>query len=242
MSFRQSHQFRRYHPSTQSANPSATSVSSVTSDNPSISFSQFDNPSDTSATSNNPSVSFVPSDNPSVSFATSYDPPVSSTPLSSNPATLVNRNTIEPTHHAPGTASLYLPVECLLTLPGHRAFTQYLRVPSEQQAQIDLTPAHGPSANPCPHPEDIPYYPSEAFSEGDLLTDGLQISEDPFSSPSRNSHKKIRQWKQWSDEVIPSLIQPYLRYQRLSRKLCDPVTPQLLICKNNCVCHQLKVV
>ncbi|KIM66636.1 hypothetical protein SCLCIDRAFT_110141, partial [Scleroderma citrinum Foug A] len=48
--------------------------------------------------------------------------------------------------------------------------------------------------------------------------------------------------KRWSDEVIPSLIQPYLRYQRLSRKLRDPVTPQLLICKNNCVCHHLKVV
>ena len=223
MSFHWPCQFRRYHPSTQSANPSATSVSSVTSDNPSISFSQSDNPSNTSATSNNPSVSFIPSDNPSVSFAPSYDPPVSSAPLLGNLAALVNCNMIEPTHHAPGTASLYLPVEHLLTLPGCQTFTQYLCVPSKQQAQIDLTPAHGPSANPCPHPEDIPYYPSEAFSEGNLLTDGLQISEDPFSSPSWNSCKKIRQWKLWSDEVIPSLIQPYLRYQRLSRKLHDPV-------------------
>ena len=208
MSFHQPCQFRRYHPSMQSANPSATFVSSVTSKNLSVSFSQSDNPSDTSAASNTTSVSFVPSDNPSVSFAPSYDPPVSSAPLLGNPAALVNCNTIEPTCRAPGTASLYLLVECLLTLPGHQAFTQYLRVPSKQQAQIDLTPVHGPSANPCPHPEDIPYYPSEAFSEGDLLTDGLQVSEDPFSLPSRNSHKKIRQWKRWPDEVIPSLIQP----------------------------------
>ena len=117
-------QFRRYHPSTQSANPSATSVSSVTSDNLSVSFSQSDNPSDTSAASNNPSISFVPSDNPSVSFAPSYDPPVSSAPLSGNPAALVNCNMIEPTRCAPGTASLYLPVERLLTLPGRQAFTQ----------------------------------------------------------------------------------------------------------------------
>ncbi|KIM51648.1 hypothetical protein SCLCIDRAFT_33290 [Scleroderma citrinum Foug A] len=102
----------------QSANPSATFVSSVTSKNLSVSFSQSDNPSDTSAASDTTSVSFVPSDNPSVSFAPSYDPPVSSAPLLGNPATLVNCNTIEPTHHAPGTALLYLPIECLLTLPG----------------------------------------------------------------------------------------------------------------------------
>ncbi|KIM51865.1 hypothetical protein SCLCIDRAFT_99359, partial [Scleroderma citrinum Foug A] len=33
-----------------------------------------------------------------------------------------------------------------------------------------------------------------------------------------------------------------LRYKRLSRKLCDPVSPQIPVCKNNCVCRHLKVM
>ena len=152
-----------------------------------------------------------------------------------------NCNVIEPTRRAPGTASLYLPVKCLVTLPGHHAFTQYLCVPSKQ-AQTGSTPAPGPSTDPYPHSGGTSYHSAELFYEGDLLTDELQISQDQFSLPSRNSCKKIRQWQQWSDEVIPSLIQPFLRYKRLSRKLHDPVSPQIPVCKNNCVCCHLKVM
>ena len=224
----------------QSMNPPIASISSAPSVAfaPSIAFA----PSVAFAPSNDASISFAPSNNLSTSFASSDGPSISFAPSDNpNPAVLVNCNVIEPACRAPGTASLYLPVEHLVTLPGCHAFTQYLCVPSEQ-AQTGSTPAPGPSTDPYPHSGGASYHSAELFYEGDLLTDGLQISQDQFSLPSRNSCKKIRQWQQWSDEVIPSLIQPFLRYKRLSRKLHDPVSPQIPVCKNNCVCCHLKVM
>ena len=124
MSFCWPRQFRRSHPSAQqSSNLPTASISSAAPNNLSISFTAPDNPSVPSAASNDLSVSFA---------------------LFNNPSVLVNCNTIEPTHHAPGTASLYLPVEHFLTLPGRCAFTQFFCVLSEQQAQTGSTPAHGP--------------------------------------------------------------------------------------------------
>ncbi|KIM60176.1 hypothetical protein SCLCIDRAFT_26823 [Scleroderma citrinum Foug A] len=88
-----------------------------------------------------------------LSAAQSAYPPTttaSSTPsdlLQVNQAVLVDCDTIEPTCHVPGMASLYLPVERLLTLPGRHAFTQHLPVPSEQQAQTSEALAHGTSTD-----------------------------------------------------------------------------------------------
>ena len=180
----------------QSMNPPITSISSALS----VAFVPSNDTSVSFAPSNNPSTSFASSDGPSISFAPSDNP---------NPAVLVNCNAIEPAHHAPGTASLYLLVKHLVTLPGHRAFTQYLCVPSEQ-AQTGSTPAPGPSTDPYPHSGVHLTIQLNFFYKGDLLMDGLQISQDQFSLPSQNSHKKIRQWQQWSDEVIPSLIHHFL--------------------------------
>ncbi|KIM57666.1 hypothetical protein SCLCIDRAFT_86133, partial [Scleroderma citrinum Foug A] len=59
---------------------------------------------------------------------------------------------------------------------------------------------------------------------------------------SQNSRKKIRQWQRWSNEIIPSLVQPYLKYRRLSRSLCDPVATQPLTHECQCVRHHLKIV
>ena len=230
MSFRQPRPFRRCRPSTQSANLPIASVSSAVSNNLSISLTASDVLP----------VSSVPSVNISVSSSPSDVPPVSSAPsdlLLVNAPLLVNCNTIEPSCRAPGIASLYLPVEHLLTLPGRRAFTQH-HVPSEP-ARTDSAPARGPSAGPYSDSEGTPHLSSDFDCGDNLLTDGLQISHDPLS---RNSRKKMRQWQRWSDEVIPSLVRPFLRYQRLSRKLRNPVTSEPLVCKNNCVRRHLKVV
>lgn len=71
--------------------------------------------------------------------------------------------------------------------------------------------------------------------------DGLQISQDWYSSPTRNTRKKMRQWQRWSDEVIPSLIQPYLKYRRLSRSLRETVVSQSPIHECQCIHRHLKI-
>ncbi|KIK24162.1 hypothetical protein PISMIDRAFT_646625, partial [Pisolithus microcarpus 441] len=71
--------------------------------------------------------------------------------------------------------------------------------------------------------------------------DGLHISQDPFSSPSRSAGKKMRQWQWWLCDVIPSLVQPYLSYWRLSNHFRNPVNYELPMC--NCQLSQrLKVI
>ncbi|KAI5988024.1 hypothetical protein EDD15DRAFT_2172880 [Pisolithus albus] len=66
----------------------------------------------------------------------------------------------------------------------------------------------------------------------DCLTDGLHVSQDPFSPPSRSAGKKMRQWQRWSRDVIPSLVQPYLSYRRLSNRFRNPVNYEPPTC--NC--------
>ena len=58
---------------------------------------------------------------------------------------------------------------------------------TEQQARTGSTPAHGPLIDPYADLEGTSYPSSENIYEGDLLTDGLHISQDLFSSPSWNS-------------------------------------------------------
>ncbi|KAF8834073.1 hypothetical protein BDN67DRAFT_872830, partial [Paxillus ammoniavirescens] len=48
--------------------------------------------------------------------------------------------------------------------------------------------------------------------------------------------------QRWSLEVIPSLIQPYLEYRRLSENLRNEVIREISACDNGCSRRQLKVV
>ncbi|KIK15234.1 hypothetical protein PISMIDRAFT_57995, partial [Pisolithus microcarpus 441] len=53
--------------------------------------------------------------------------------------------------------------------------------------------------------------------------------------------KMMRQWQQWSSTTIPSLIEPYLVYRRLSRNFQDVVDYELPQC--NCqLSRRLKVL
>ena len=164
MSFHCSSQFTRRRPSSQSARLPSASV--PTSDH---SVSSAQSLSLTPSASCVPSVSLVPSDLSSI-----------------NPTILVNRNAVEPICRVSGTASLYLPIKRTLTLPGHRTFTQHPHVPSKQQTRTGSTPADDLSTGPHPNLEDGPS-PWSKFHDSNLLTDGLQVSQDPFSLPSRNS-------------------------------------------------------
>ncbi|KIO01257.1 hypothetical protein M404DRAFT_150603, partial [Pisolithus tinctorius Marx 270] len=48
--------------------------------------------------------------------------------------------------------------------------------------------------------------------------------------------KKMKQWQQWLHTVIPSLLQPYLAYRRLSNHFWNPVDYELPMCG----CHQTR--
>ncbi|KAI6109939.1 hypothetical protein F5141DRAFT_1064026 [Pisolithus sp. B1] len=126
---------------------------------------------------------------------------------------LVDHQSVDPLHCAPGTANLYLPVERLLTLPGHCTFTQPPRDPSGFHAFSASAGSSIPPPKIFMYPEDEP--PS------DSLMDHLH-----------NSQKKVRQWQQWSSTTIPSLIKPYLAYWQQSRHFQDAVNYELPQC--NC--------
>ncbi|KIO01258.1 hypothetical protein M404DRAFT_28800 [Pisolithus tinctorius Marx 270] len=98
-------------------------------------------------------------------------------------AVLVDHQTAEPSHCVPGTAGLYLPVECLLTLPGCCAFTQHPSDSSNphiqrRSASSTARPLEPSAGSECDLSHDAAF---------DCLTDGLHISQDPLLSPSRNA-------------------------------------------------------
>ncbi|KAI6016833.1 hypothetical protein BKA83DRAFT_4059403 [Pisolithus microcarpus] len=149
----------------------------------------------------------------------------------------MDHHTVEPPRCACGTAGHYLPVESLLTLPGGRTFTQYPHVASDLRFHRDSTPSTTLPSRTSGRGEQGP----SSDSAFDCLTDGLHISQDPLSSPSRNSCRKTRQWQRWSQDIIPALIEPYLSYWRLSNRFQNPVDYELPTC--NCqLTRKLKVI
>ncbi|KIJ61169.1 hypothetical protein HYDPIDRAFT_31679 [Hydnomerulius pinastri MD-312] len=153
---------------------------------------------------------------------------------------VIEQHLVKPPRCAPNTGQLYLPVEPLITLPSHRIFTHHeppshpMRTnPSALQAPI--VAGYSPPASPD--------YDLQIDTDPDiLLTDGLHVSQDPLATASRNSRKKMKQWQRWSSEVIPSLIQPYLKYRRLSNGSRNEVIREPPLCENGCPRCQLKVV
>ncbi|KAG1876144.1 hypothetical protein C8R48DRAFT_745646 [Suillus tomentosus] len=74
------------------------------------------------------------------------------------------------------------------------------------------------------------------ISDGDLLT----------PSRSNNRQKKINQWRRWTNEVIPSLIAPYLAYLRKSTSLRNRIELQpdeaaAFQCRSSCRRRALEI-
>jgi len=51
---------------------------------------------------------------------------------------------------------------------------------------------------------------------------------------NKNYVKKARQWKKWRENVIPSLLYPYLKILRQTHSLRDPIPVTTMICPNSC--------
>ncbi|KAF9233092.1 hypothetical protein BU15DRAFT_66899 [Melanogaster broomeanus] len=157
----------------------------------------------------------------------------------------------KPLHRAPNTGHLYLPVEPLVTLPGHHVFTQRESVshpPATTHHESPIRTCNNASVHEAPIASGATQFvPSDNDFQFEmdsdlLLTEGLHISQDPLVAVSRNSRKKLKQWQRWSLEVIPSLIQPFLEYKRLSDNLRNEVVRESSICGNDCAKRKLKIV
>ncbi|KAI5985254.1 hypothetical protein EDD15DRAFT_2390194 [Pisolithus albus] len=100
---------------------------------------------------------------------------------SDDPSALIDRRTVKPPRRVPGTASLYLPVERLLTLPGRRSFTQHSHVTSDPHIRCS-----SPSSTTLPLGASMRGEPEPSSDSAfDCLTDGLH----PYLSYRRLSNR-----------------------------------------------------
>jgi CxC1 like cysteine cluster associated with KDZ transposases len=119
---------------------------------------------------------------------------------------------------------LYLPgPEQILTLPGQ----SYSQMPfSSHGRSANATSTHVPQnvgrhtgARDCSaDPDDNPYRSPGAF---DIIND-IFVADAPKSEElqrEKQRQKKEKQWKKWTQEVIPSLLRPHLRLLRKSASL-----------------------
>lgn len=105
----------------------------------------------------------------------------------------------------------------LLVLPGRQRFTQTISSSSRHSLAQDQSHLHSPSsADP---PDHDPFITDEP-----LFSNFLYEPDGPINLPHTHLsglQKKQNQWQRWSQEVIPSLIEPYLAYCR-NQNPCNP--------------------
>ena len=146
--------------------------------------------------------------------------PLPRTPTNSCP-TVSCEPWVARTRRAPGTRHLPSPPP-LLVLPGRQRYTQNIRAPSRhslvQHGEVGLhsrITTEPPSIDP-------------SVDDQPLFSDSLYMPEGPIDIPRprlSGLQKKQNQWRRWSQEVIPSLITPYLTYIQQSGSLQS--TPDL---------------
>jgi hypothetical protein len=131
------------------------------------------------------------------------------------------------------TSGLYLGPQPLLTLPGGQVFTQIS--PSKLNLHSRQSFHSSYDSDALGDAPDVEYLP---------LSQGLHVTSDPFSEVTRvntNVKKRKKQWHQWSQEVIPSLLKPYFRYLRLSQSLKSRPETVQTFCHSNCNSRHLTV-
>jgi hypothetical protein len=113
---------------------------------------------------------------------------------------------------------LYLPgPEQILTLPGQ----SYSQLPSSSRGRsTNASSTYVPQnvGDFSAGPDDNPYRSPGAF---DIIND-IFVADAPESEElqrEKQRRKKEKQWKKWTQEVIPSLLRPHLRLLRKSASL-----------------------
>ncbi|OJA11305.1 hypothetical protein AZE42_09657 [Rhizopogon vesiculosus] len=140
-----------------------------------------------------------------------HPPPV--TPTNSQPTTIICEPWMVRTHRAPQAA--HKPAPPVLVLPGQQRFTQNVVSSSRHSIVQDENNPHPPIGADL---LDIDPF----IGDEPLFSDSLYMPDGPIDLPRQrlsSLQKKQNQWQRWSEEVIPSLISPYLSYIRQSASL-----------------------
>jgi hypothetical protein len=126
-------------------------------------------------------------------------------------------------HRRPdGTKAFYLPAPPpVFVLPGHQRLAQ--------------------------HPAAVPHRPQQSSirCQPDIFDIVGELRNDGASSPLRqnSSQKRQNQWRRWSQDVVPALMKPYLRYLEASQSLrvvVDAEVGDQSQCPT-CTMHQLTI-
>ena len=119
--------------------------------------------------------------------------------------------------------------DVVLSLPGQRAFTQSSRpLPSQESrggrssSQSTQARSRAPSPTPSVHDSNVPEPPAGA-PPFDLLSDIIVSIADAVDNSeahrAQEHAKKERQVRRWTNEVLPSLLQPFLHLLRTTQSL-----------------------
>lgn len=136
-----------------------------------------------------------------------------------------------PTPRRPrNTEDMYLPgPERLFVLPGE----EYTQQPSPSRSRGRMPRVNeDPTGLPLPTRDPSPFAYDDIF-----MTSQLDPDQQPFIQ-----RKKQKQWQRWTNEVIPSLISPYLSLLRTTESLRSIPQPMVVECSCNSHARNLKVV
>jgi hypothetical protein len=152
-----------------------------------------------------------------------YPEPTSSQVILCRPGMF--KSTRRPDRAKTGPSYIHAPPP-LLALPGKRTYTQPNLNPRSQSRSNRRAAG------------------DQLTSEGDFLTDSVYITGGGDSLETRQmkrAHKRQRQWARWSEEVIPSLIGPHLRYLRKSDSLRHHLPADDITCTQDCQGRDLEI-
>lgn len=110
--------------------------------------------------------------------------------------------------------------EGLLAEPNRRVFTQPLFV-----ARSFARPRNQPTGENEDF-EDDPFamdlFPGSAQPESPIRLHVRELETLPEANRLKARKKKERQWMKWANDVIPSLVHPYMRYIHATQSLREP--------------------
>lgn len=77
--------------------------------------------------------------------------------------------------------------------------------------------------------------------EGTAFVDAIQIFGDPEPAHKPASQKRQNQCRRWSQDVIPTLLRPYMQYVRVTGSLSTVENVVIPPCVHSCASRQLQV-
>jgi hypothetical protein len=159
--------------------------------------------------SSSSTLSAPPSDNP---------PPL--TPTDSRLTTIICEPWMVRMRQAPRALHVSAPAP-LLVLPGQQRFTQHTQASSRRSVAQDGE-SNSYSAIGADSSDIVPSDIDPFIDNEPLFSDSLYMPNRPIDPPRprlSGLQKKQNQWRRWSQEVLPSLVTPYLAYIRQSDSL-----------------------